>query len=808
MENNIRLYTIENEIIPNNFVTDSPSFFIMSFQKFAIKLNNIPADSNTKVFSVVEDFTPVDPSKPYLISENTEFPVTENHAYTIFFDKEQTLSFDVSGIDGVIKTYILQYIPENSHDQQLLFDDLITNNHLPKLEELLPCILNDVNKRDIVQRMLLDFKRIVNTKGTKKTIEKFFSFIGFGGSDQFHIFDEYISTITGTPISTITPNKSRDFKTGDYWVIYDNYEQNVNPYDKHNLPNRQLDIQDLDEFWLKLERAISLANIYFILPEQSINRFTLNNSVNIPKFQSIASNTSINFSQNVHGFNDKIHIYAWSNLATENSNKYFISNNLKKNNEFGNTELKYYISDAFFPKPNNRELFLIEKQIYDKQQPVNGEDEFDYISTFGCVMRLVVDEILPSEDIWCEYTIEYTNNQLTRIKKEKFLMTDKIDVTYISTLLGDYKITIDFFNGSNNRERYVYGYSVSVISSILDFDSYSSVIIMEDEMNDITTDITSPSEVTVTNDSRLLQLGDIPDDLSTYFTVEATETPQYLQLNKLYSAPKINKNFPVASSTEMPVDYMDTYLDVITFKYNPLYQLKMRVKNISTGEFEIVDYFSEDAYEITPDCLFVTTMDIFDPETNTETPYIFLTTTQVGVDLMKELFDLVLQEKADLTNLISVYDIKNTVGLFDYDFKSKQIPLNFDIPLFHRTTSISTEVVHYPEITTVLNVKSIFPRLLDLSNEELNVKNIGYSVLYGDIFTCKINPDYIVNMIDITWNVYNAFTGELLFSTKDLGLKYRVEDLIVFDVNLTFRVKGGGVYTLTKKSLFTAYKLN
>jgi hypothetical protein len=805
MENNVRLYTIDNEIIPNNFVTDNPSFFIMSFQNFAIKLNGLLPDSKTKIYSVVKDLNSPNPSEPYKISENKEFPIMENFAYTIFFDKEQKLSFDVCGFDGVVKNYIIEYVPENTHEKQVLFDDLITNNNLPTLAELLPCLLEDVNHKDILQRMLLDFKRIVNTKGTKKTIEKFFNFIGFGDSRQFHIFDEYISTLSGKPVTTITPNKNIDSKSGDYWVTYDNYETEINPFDKHNLPNRKIDIQNLDEFWIKLERAISLANIYFILPEQSINRFTLNNSVNVAKFQSIASNTGINFSQNVHGFNDKIGIYAWSNLTTDKSVKYLVSNNLIQNNKFGNTQFKYHNSPAFLPKSNNKELFVIEKQIYDNNIYTDDSVELNHISSFGCVMRLVVDLVTPYEDIWCEYTIENTINKLTKIHKRKFLMTQKLDLIYVSTLLGDYKITIDFYNGSNNRERYIYDYSVDSASSLLDFEVFSSVIVLDEKVNVLNLDISSPSEVTVESGNNILKFSDIPDDISTYFEVVPTEKPTYLNVNDIFDTPEINKNFPLINSTNMPVDYMDTFLDIINFKYNELFKLKIRITNTLSGVPEIVDYSDASAYEITPDILFITSMDIYDAETELSTPFYFITTRDVGVEINKVLFDLVLVLKTDENVVHSIFDIEDFVG-FDFEYKNKKIPLNFDIPLFHRESSVVSDIENYP--LNMTTVKSIYPRLMDLSDTTSNVNNIGYSVLLGDIFVCKIDEKYVTNMIDLKWEVFNSFTKELLYSTKDYSLKYRVEELIVFDVVITLRIRGGGIYTLNKKSLFTAYKIN
>jgi uncharacterized protein (TIGR02145 family) len=113
----------------------------------------------------------------------------------------------------------------------------------------------------------------------------------------------------------------------------------------------------------------------------------------------------------------------------------------------------------------------------------------------------------------------------------------------------------------------------------------------------------------------------------------------------------------------------------------------------------------------------------------------------------------------------------------------------------HTTTEI-IEIVQRPTI------KSLFTRLINVSDD---IYNLNYSMKIYDIILCRLNDKYVVNSKDIVWKVFNSFTNELLFETKEYALKYQITDNLCFDISCTFLVNGIP-YTIFKKSLFSSFQ--
>ena len=302
------LYDIDNNTLPINCISKSNSFFIRSYQKFKIEIieDNI---TENKIYSVKQNPNPVDQNDLFLITSAKNFGF-ENFAYSIFLDSNSIIN--VTGIDNITRTYYIEYRPENVlTEAQEHYNDLLTNNFLPTFSELEPAIISE-NKAEIIKRLLLDFKNIVNKKGTKTGITKFLNLIGFN-PESIKVYDEYIvnnkNSDDNVVLKTITPNKERDYKSGYYHVLYDNWiVDDDEKYTIKNLPKRIINISDVTEFFIKLEKAISLANIYFTLPEQDISFFGLSNSANIEKYLSIAGNTTILNESDFHHFRKHISI--------------------------------------------------------------------------------------------------------------------------------------------------------------------------------------------------------------------------------------------------------------------------------------------------------------------------------------------------------------------------------------------------------------------------------------------------------------------------------------------------------------------
>ena len=86
----------------------------------------------------------------------------------------------------------------------------------------------------------------------------------------------------------------------------------------------------------------------------------------------------------------------------------------------------------------------------------------------------------------------------------------------------------------------------------------------------------------------------------------------------------------------------------------------------------------------------------------------------------------------------------------------------------------------------------------------INQKSDSFKVRIGDIITCRYDENLLIDIYDIVWTVRNSFTKETIFQTKDYMLKYRIDDNICFDIELSFYFKNRKYYIL-KESLLTSF---
>lgn len=776
------LYDIDNNTIPINCIAKSNTFFIRSYQIFSIEIIEDLVTSN-KIYSVKQNPTPLSNDDLFII--NNGKLLNNNFGYTVYLESNTIIK--VIGIDNISRFYYITYLPDNIlNETQEHYNDLLINNHLPSFEELESALINE-NKAELLKRLLLDFKNIINKKGTKTGIIKFLNLIGFS-PESIKVYDEYL--ILSNNQKTLTPNKEKDIKTGYYHVLYDNWIVDENEkYTIKNLPKRIININDLDEFFIRLERAIALANIYFTLPEQDISFFGLSNSVNIEKYLSIAGNTSILNEADFHHFRKHIIIDLFNKENIINQT-FLVKKNIQINNITTNTEIKYYSSDNF-PLQNNNDLFLVEQEIYDNNIPSNIS-QLDIKSLFGNLLHLKIN----SNNTYCEYIIEEINNPLTKIQSNKFWLTNEIELNIVSKKLGNYKITINIYDIHNNREKYEYYYKIENNIAYIDFDIYNSKSLIENNENSINQDIDSTWYTTEVNDNIILPLNDVPLDLIEYFE-NPTNFQKYLQNNTRYFLPEINKNLVVANITEtIPLKYIDNFLEIIAFKYNDNYTLKLRVINPETLQKEYLDYDDENCYIVNSDKLFITGMNISDsenPEETTTEKYVYISTTEIGINLIPKLFDLVLINNNDSTDILSIYDLPN-----EFDYRFTKIPTNYYFPLFFRNDSFIT---NYPQSITDENyiiVDSIFPKLNNIFSGD------NYYLKYGDIIVCKINENYITQSSDLLWTIKNSFTNEILFQTNDYSLKYRIKENTIYSIILNLKINGIE-YTINKSSVQSSF---
>ena len=839
------LYDINSNVIPVNGIATSNNFFIRSFQFFTIAIVETE-ESNNFIYSVKKKNVIIDPNELFDITKNKSFELS-NFSYTLYLQSDCTIL--TRDNDGVEMLYQISFKPDNIlTDHQEHYNDLLINNHLPTLEELYPAIISK-DKADIIKRLLLDFKYLINKKGTVTGIKKFLNLIGFA-PNTINVYEEY-KTPSGA--LTILPNKLVDIKTGYYHLLYDNWI--VNPDDKYtnkNMPKRLLAVTDLTDFFEKLWNALILANIYFTLPEQDISFFGMTYSSNNEQYLSVAGNTTEIHENDVHYFQRSIHINLYNQHDETGTNKmYLVKNNIQYIIEVPKTSVRIFNSDPTSIPPNS-EVYLIEREIFDGEE-ITDPLLVDKIQTvFGNIIHL---EIKSPGTYW-EYIIENINNPFVKITGPKVLLNDEAKIIFVSKPSGNYKVTVYVYDGFNNREKYVYLYNLSNINPRIDIIPFNSTKVYDDEINTVDSGIDSPSNTIIKTPNNLLNYvlaqKDVPNDLVEYYTKDTSLlTLTYLTNNERFEIKEINKNYMLDSVTEtIPLDFVDNWLHIIAIPYLPNYKLCLRIVDEYTLKTKLVPYYHSSVYKAIPDLLYITAMDINDQETNTIIPYIFISTIESSIDLNIELFDLVmvpdymvpdrglpsklpaklgyfgesiLSDSNDINileneiiRLNSMFNIGNDTTESNnpliksiYDLTedldkafSTKIPVNYDFPLFFRPSELVPGFINWPVLPTndqALIIKSIYPRLTGIDG----VLNF-YNVTFGDVLVCIINEKYISNYNNIIWSVYNAFNGKLLYSSTDYLLKYRISEQTVYDIVLEFQVDETK-FKVTKKSLITSF---
>jgi len=807
------LYDIENNSLPINFISKSNNFYLRSYQLFSIEIIN--NQSNNTIYSVKENPNSTGPNDLFLINNQNSF-VLDNFGYTLYLENDCTII--VKGIDNISRIYNITLKLDNVlNEEQSHYNDLLTNNYLPNFDELEPAIING-DKAEMIKRLLLDYKNILIKKGTIKGIEKFLNLIGFD-PQSIKIYAEF-----KTPNNqiTLTPDTTKDIKTGYYHLLYDNWNYNINDYyTNKNLPKRIIAQNDLEEFFKRLYYAILLANKYFTLPEQDISFFGLNNSVNVEKYLSIAGNTTIVDDFDVHNFRKNINIKLL-NYQNSNNFTYLVKNNLQINQDVFNSEIKTYSNSQQL----NDELYLVDLEIFDDYIPSNI-NQLDIKSLFGNLIHLKINAI----NNYCEYEIEKIGNPLSKIISDKFLLTEELHLRIVSKLIGNYKITINIYDKHNNREKYVYYYNVKNNINRIDFEIYNSTNIypisgflgshlpINFDTNKLNLDIES-SWITTNqqeileqiNSTYILPNNEIPLTLDNYYNQNLTNIIlKYLSENNRFKINELNRNFIVDKSTEtIPVDFLDNWLEIISFPYNNGYLLKLKIIDEFTQEISFVDYFDNNLIGTSnePKDLFITVMDIYNNQLNIDEPYIYISTTSGGINLIPELYDLWLIPDPSL--LVYINNIPQPISIYSLlNLTKSKIPLNFDFPLFFRKSNLLPDFISYPinlpvspenYIFNLDKVRSLFPRLYNIEQN-----NESYNLKLGDIFICRPNPNYITNLTDIKWSILNTFTNEIIYTTTDFMLKYRVIDNIIFTIKLQFKIEGIN-YEIIKPSIQSSFE--
>ena len=719
-----------------------------------------------------------------------------NIGYSIVFNIDDVSEYGItdaldiliSNATGYSKVYTLvrteAEVPEH-------YEDLLVNNDLPSLEELQPAFVNSQysnNKREILKRLLLDFKHILRSKGTVQSIEKFFKLIGFE-NEQFKVFVEFVNP--NTQEKTFSPDTLVDVKTGDYAVLYENWKHlgkhsgEHSNLDSNNLPLRKFSVDNIESLLDALQYAIPLANRYFTATEQDIVFFGVTFSSNNPRFQNILSFHDICNHINPTAYRKKLEI----NFSTWNadSETILVKNNIQTSYEAYNSERKFTTENKINPNTN---IFWIDSELNDYE----NEQLEEYQRCFGASIlgKIFCENLFVNI---CVENLDSTSNDFIT-KDINFKYITYSNVNFVTRKNGKYKITVTTTDTYNNREKYEYVYEVKESKVYIDFETFTSINMFVDNINDqanINLDTSSGTEVTKNlsnNLNYILDINSIPESLSNYFKINPTQLSRFLskasthpisKSNPQYFLESINTNIPVDSVTEMPVALSEQFLEFCILP-----------DNVWTPEFEKIINSFKDAPDVetilrnglTRDKLFISKLKIYEPTSDTEYEVIFLCTTETGINL-KYVYPELFEVKA-LTN-IPVH----------------RIPVNYDFPLFTNVKQDGILYVSkdcYRETVEDIEfpvVRSLFPRL----------KKYGlHAILRGDCILVRLNSNLVVNETNVKWTLKNGFTGETLFTTTDYALKYRINEKCSFDIYVEFEIYGKR-YEIVRKDILSTYTL-
>lgn len=775
----IIIYDINNKIVSKSHITKTNCFYFRSYQNFDAEI----LYGTGALFSVVKKQN----SEGINYLETTEAQHHENNfGYTLYIPENGTtvkirLSKDNDSVDYVITLKDNNIIDEtNEH-----YTDLLVNYNLPNYEQLSKALLEDFDKTELIKRLLLDFKSILYNKGTKSSIEKFLTFIGFN-EKGLTVLDEYENIETGE--KTLSPDKTKAIKTGNYHVLYDNYEETGLNID--NMPIRINHIDDLSVFFETLKYAISLANTYFTLEEQDIVFVGINYSSNVASRMTMTSTMNMIFEADPVGFRKDIHIFLTN--VQKNITHFLVNNCLPKQTNLLKSEIKVIADNYDASKAINK----IIREINDNNEVSNIDD---FIRIFGVILNLQINCI----DKYVEYFISQEGQVVYHFDKI-FCPTNAGENFLAFSQSGNYTLLINITDNWNNTEQYEYNFEISKAFANVDFETFNSSLLVEG--NGISLDVDSP---TITNKeltgNYILPIELVPADLADYYNVANSPSFKQLTLNNKYFLQSINKNFKVDEITEnIPVELTESWIEILSVPYSINTQVVIKVYDAKTSSHKIVELSELKNYDQIFDCLYVSTADIYNQETGETEPWYFIMTTEVGIELNKINFDLYLKSPRG-------EQYWDYTSLYTMPYQVMKLAVNNDFPLFPMTSQNAPFFIPYISETQYKKniegveypmVKTIFSRLINIEDD---LADNSYELNLGDIVLCRLNQNFVVNEVNVEWQVINSFTKEVVYTTTNYMLKYRIEEQSIYDVVVNFEV-GGQEYSITKPSLFSSFK--
>lgn len=811
----------KNIIVTDTLVIESNTFYLWSTSNFNIEIVSVEksklkhgSNLECSIYSCADANTqPVNSSK---------FVNLENYGYTVFVpssdwritircynsDWSQTLTLHTVFEDSIANPY-----------ESDKYARLLTNFNLPNYVVLKDILLDSNSKTDIIKRLLLDFRDILQTRGTIQSIKSFLKFMGFT--------DERIRVIPETQNIGDAADAVR-IKTGDYYVLLDMFTDGSNDgvitLNRKNMPAAKLRDFNIEQ---TLVNAIAIANTYFTGIEQDIVFIGLNTTVNVPSFKHITTQPLRIHEQFIVPDNFEF-TFSWLNplnlLQVENSENEYVGDyqntviSRVKKTRYTQTVRKLYRSN-FMYRANAVGQHLT-SPVFEIKQLINKNDNEitrDTTSTYGCcisfdLLEHIIDWRKYSDIQLLRVTIQSEEDPLIRHEVE-----NKKQFLFVITELGRYRLRVDIQGLHNSVETYYTWIEIEDNINLFKFDIYSSQRMKgENERNELglaidssTTTILDQHQSPGMNFIEQLKTEFIPEKLDQYFNIyqqDVSKVSKWLlpqrnvvENNTFYTLPDINPLVQLSEVTNTlslskSSNWIKMYVINTNINRDNRYQFFFKYfDDIDTFDYRYIPLRSESSNNLLDKNFkessilfnhgYLNVIEILGAD---GIKYFMFITNILGAD--EFIFDNIF---VTVNNGEKMINIRELVNVYPY-----VMPVNHSFTFDHETAKeLPTKRLNHIESDV------FFPSVFEYLSENEYHKPLKI----GDVIFIQPNNNYISNYHSLRWELYDAFTNKIVYRSTDYALKYRISYNSIFNLVLYLTI-GNKEYKIERKSIFNCYK--
>lgn len=831
----------KNIIVTDTLVIESNTFYLWSTSNFNIEIVSVEksklkhgSNLECSIYSCTDANTqPVNSSK---------FVNLENYGYTVFVpssdwritircynsDWSQTLTLHTVFEDSIANPY-----------ESDKYARLLTNFNLPNYTILKDILLDSNSKTDIIKRLLLDFRDILQTRGTIQSIKSFLKFMGFT--------DERIRVIPETqPVDPSTTVDGIRIKTGDYYVLLDMFTDGSNDgvitLNRKNMPAAKLRDFNIEQ---TLVNAIAIANTYFTGIEQDIVFIGLNTTVNVPSFKHITTQPLRIHEQHIVPDNFEF-TFSWLNplnlLQVENSENEYVRDyqntvisRVKKSRYTQGVRKLYRSNFMYLSKDAHLSTEIPNSPVFEIKQLINKNDNEitrDTTSTYGCcisfdLLEHIIDWRKYSDIQLLRVTIQSEEDPLIRHEVE-----NKKQFLFVITELGRYRLRVDIQGLHNSVETYYTWIEIEDNINLFKFDIYSSQRMKgENERNELglaidssTTTILNQHQSPGMNFIEQLKTEFIPEKLDQYFNIyqqDVSKVSKWLlpqrnvvENNTFYTLPDINPLVQLSEVTNTlslskSSNWIKMYVINTNINRDNRYQFFFKYfDDVDTFDYRYIPLRSEGApHDVVSNALddknfkessilfnhgYLNVIEIesddvvTDPSNHVGIKYFMFITNILGAD--EFIFDNLF---VTVNNDEKMINIRELVNVYPY-----VMPVNHSFTFDHETAKeLPTKRLNH------ISEDVFFPSVFEYLSENEYHKPLKI----GDVIFIQPNNNYISNYHSLRWELYDAFTNKIVYRSTDYALKYRISYNSIFNLVMYLTI-GNKEYKIERKSIFNCYK--